>query len=247
MDCLTELPDARLQSPVPSPQSPVPSLISRQDSRGSYRSRSNVSKRTSVWEKEEEAPQAFSLRRFHSLGGTKFSKFLLVRFPSISLALVLYSLCFIPESSSKMLQSNIYTTPTDSQQQVIIGNIFRDFFHGGQDLISGGLKFCNYSSEPYVNVAYGYWRSQRSGWASTGWFRVNQGTCTHVTNLPLKNTRYYYYADGSNGKVWNGNYTFCAPSQAFTDYHKSHCSKNDQRGFREIYVGRAYKYTVNLT
>ena len=176
----------------------------------------------------------------------KFLKFPLVKFPSIGLALALYSSCFIPESSSKTLQSNIYTIPTDSQQQVIIGGFLGDFLDDVTGTIAtGGLEFCNYSSEPYVNVAYGYWRSRRSGWASTGWFRVNQGSCRDVISLPLK-SRYYYYATGSNGAVWSGNYTFCAPSNAFTDYHKSDCSTNDRHGFKQIDVGNAIDYTLNL-
>ena len=76
-----------------------------------------------------------------------------------------------------MLQSKLNIVPTNFQQQVISGFIddFIDDITG--KIITGGLEFCNYSSEPYVNVAYGYYRNRRSGWASTGWFRINQGSC----------------------------------------------------------------------
>ena len=134
-------------------------------------------------------------------------------------------------------------TPTasiNSQQQMISG-IFDDIIPS-----TGGLEICNRSSNPYINVAYGRWRSRRRGWASSGWYRINQGTCRYVINAPLKNRYYYYYAKGSNGGVWKGEYNFCAPSHAFTDYHISNCVPSDRKSFRQINVGSSYDYTLNL-
>lgn len=109
-----------------------------------------------------------------------------------------------------------------------------------------GLRFCNRTGE-IKSVAVGY--EQNGTWVSEGWWNVYPGNCAVTLAYDLPN-RFYYFRVKSGGQAWSDEgYYFCTATQAFTIYGDHNCEQRGYytRGFREINVGEAYDYTVNLT
>ncbi len=113
--------------------------------------------------------------------------------------------------------------------------------------------FCN-QTKTTIEAAFG---SREDGkWLSEGWWQLEPGQCARVTNKPLTQRFYFYYArelalptpDGREPKIWDGKYAFCTDNKAFRIEGDGNCEPRGYRkqGFREVDVGPKQK-TYTLT
>lgn len=108
------------------------------------------------------------------------------------------------------------------------------------------LDICNYSTENNISVAIAY--AEGNTWVSEGWWNIDQGQCKTVIGGTLKNVYYYYYAYGSHGGEWSGNYSFCTINNEFTLYNAGNaCSNGQWQNFREINTKDYDDFTQKLT
>lgn len=116
-----------------------------------------------------------------------------------------------------------------------------------------------YSTASTVWVAFQWYSpincandSQHDGglWETKGWYSIAPGQSKIVFGGDLQSTgsRYYYwYAESSNGSVWNGAFNTYASNNAF-DWCLNTGSTNSRiLGFREKYIGTYNNYTITLT
>lgn len=89
-------------------------------------------------------------------------------------------------------------------------------------------------------------------WHKKGWWKLlpQQTKTVYSGDLRLVNASFYWYAEGSNGSVWNGPFETCTPSTAF-DWCDNTCNNAEGTrilGYREKDVPFTYaNYTINLT
>lgn len=86
-------------------------------------------------------------------------------------------------------------------------------------------------------------------WETKGWWQLAPGETKTVfgNDLQTIGKYYYYYAESSNGTVWNGPFNTYASNTAF-DWCLNTGSTNSRiLGFREKYIGTFNNYTINLT
>lgn len=114
--------------------------------------------------------------------------------------------------------------------------------------------FCNHT-QWVIEAAFG---SREDGtWTSEGWWQIQPGQCARVSNKPLTQRFYFYYAraltvtpkDEHKRTVWSGKYAFCTDNKAFRIEGDSNCEARGyrQQGFQEVDVGlRQRDYTLTF-
>lgn len=108
------------------------------------------------------------------------------------------------------------------------------------------LRICNPSPQP-IKVAIGY--HEEGDWMSEGWWRVNTDQCQTTIEGNLSSRYYYVFAqDEGSGKIWGGEYPFCIAPGGFAIASDGSCNQLgfQPAGFREIDVGQASQYTLEL-
>jgi|SRR5689334_22919349 uncharacterized membrane protein len=112
------------------------------------------------------------------------------------------------------------------------------------------LNFCNQTSTRVWVAIMFHDDDACDEWRREGWWSLNPGECKGVLGLGLfHNEYYYYYAEGDDGRVWEGPYgDVCVSDESFDDCLE-YCSTNDyQVGMRQIDIdGVVVDHTVNLT
>ena len=109
-----------------------------------------------------------------------------------------------------------------------------------------GSKTVSFSNDTNssLSLAYGFWNNNE--WESIGWFTIEANNSYEI-NLPenMTDNLIYYYAENSNGIVWEGTsaYLCIDPSDAFDFYSTQNC--NNKKGFRELELTGSYT-TQNL-
>ena len=91
---------------------------------------------------------------------------------------------------------------------------------------SAQLEVCN-QTETKHSVSIGY--KDGENWVSEGWWGVDPGDCSTVISQDL-DLRYYYYHPSAKGHDYEGAYTFCVESNAYTIIGDTDCEK---RGYRK--------------
>lgn len=114
--------------------------------------------------------------------------------------------------------------------------------------------FCNHT-QWVIEAAFG---SREDGvWSSEGWWQIQPGQCARVSNKPLSQRFYFYYAraltvpvKGDNRRtIWSGKYAFCTDNKAFRIEGDNECEVRGykQQGFQEVDVGLRQKdYTLTF-
>lgn len=114
-----------------------------------------------------------------------------------------------------------------------------------------GLHFFNNAGET-VWVAVNYYDNAENDFVSLGWWRIESSQTLTALSGPLQDVFYYYYAVGQN-TVWNGG------ADGWVDFNSSWFRIPDyfsrgfalgqgftDPGFREIFVGNCFGYTLEL-
>ncbi|ABS61919.1 protein of unknown function DUF1036 [Parvibaculum lavamentivorans DS-1] len=119
-----------------------------------------------------------------------------------------------------------------------------------------GLSFCN-KTEELVWAAVGYLDSGDD--MSSGWIRIEPGTCRKSIKGKLSGDTYFAYAEAidetgavarRNGEpmIWGGTENFCTKATRFEIRGRDRCASRgfDQRGFMRIDTGGAARLSVDL-
>lgn len=109
------------------------------------------------------------------------------------------------------------------------------------------LKLCN-NTENKVGVAIGY--KDNEGWASEGWWTVDQEKCLTLLKGPLIARYYYVYAvDRKVGGSWGGKSQMCVRDKAFTIRGLDNCEERgyQKQEFFEVDTGEKTDHTISLT
>ncbi|XYI00900.1 DUF1036 domain-containing protein [Sorangium sp. So ce1128] len=122
------------------------------------------------------------------------------------------------------------------------------FFAGAAQ---ASLRICN-AGPARVDVAIMYRSPETCGeygnFATEGWWSINPGLCAvvHGGNLAKINRYWYYYAAADDGGAWTGDSTAYVTNAAFSSCVR--IGRSDARivRFREIDVGNAANFTLNL-
>ena len=114
-------------------------------------------------------------------------------------------------------------------------------------LAKADLKLCN-NTENKVGVAIGY--KDKDGWASEGWWTVDQEKCLTLLKGPLIARYYYVYAvDRKVGGSWGGKSQMCVRDKAFTIRGLDNCEERgyQKQNFFEVDTGEKTDHTISLT
>ena len=112
---------------------------------------------------------------------------------------------------------------------------------------AAGFSVCNGTEHP-ASVAFGFFDGE--DWSSQGWWRVDAGSCTEISRMPLTARYYYLYAMHEEiGGSWNGNRSFCVGTQNFRIRGRTDCLARgyDRKRFYQIDTREATDWTETLS
>lgn len=109
------------------------------------------------------------------------------------------------------------------------------------------LKLCN-NTDSRVGVALGY--KDKEGWATEGWWTVEQQKCLSLLKGNLIARYYYVFAvDYDKGGSWGGKSMMCTRDKVFTIRGIEDCEGRGytKTGFFEVDTGEEPDWTVSLS
>ena len=130
--------------------------------------------------------------------------------------------------------------------------VFLIFMMGGSVPAKAAFLYCN-KTQWAIEASFGY--RENGVWVSQGWWQIQPEQCARVSNKPIAQRFYFYYAralmmkDEKRVKVWGGKYQFCVDNKAFKIEGDGKCEERNYKteGFREIDVGgKQSDYTLTF-
>lgn len=116
-----------------------------------------------------------------------------------------------------------------------------------EEQASAGLDLCNHTNT-LVWAAIGYENGEDE--MSSGWVRIEPGTCRKAIKGKLDREAYYVYAEGvddagaiaqggEGAMIWSGNDNFCIKTTRFEIKGRERCAARgfDERGFMRVETG----------
>jgi uncharacterized membrane protein len=104
------------------------------------------------------------------------------------------------------------------------------------------FKVCNKSTET-LTLAFAF--RKEGSWISKGWWNIESGVCSTLSDEPLERNLYVYALNGSLGL--RGDREFCVRRQSFRIVNATQCEDHGKLvGFQKIDIGGNENYTLNL-
>ncbi len=91
--------------------------------------------------------------------------------------------------------------------------------------------------------------SDGGDWEKAGWWKIDPGQSAVVSTADVSdvNQFWYYFAHSESGNVWAGPFAEMVPHNRFDWCENTSSTDARQVGMRELDVGNADNYIVNLT
>ena len=108
------------------------------------------------------------------------------------------------------------------------------------------LMLCNQNTVQPMFGAFSHWHSERFGWSSKGWFRIEPGACTNIDLGDYRGRIFVHGQFAHNGQLYRygKEVPFCVDPINKFYLAKSDGACNPKQGFNQINVGPGvYRYT----
>jgi uncharacterized membrane protein len=114
------------------------------------------------------------------------------------------------------------------------------------------LAFRNNTPEPlWLVIAYSdsdCTADGGAGWMKEGWWEVPPNGSATVRGGPVNGAKYFFYAEGGSGRVWQGDFGTSVPLDPFTQCWGIGSTDSQGVSMRKIEVPvSSFNHTINLS